>query len=430
MYVVERLIDTVVHLDYPKSKLQIQILDDSTDETLQISQKKARQYQQQGYDIAVLHRSDRSGYKAGALQNAIKYAKGEFIAIFDADFIPKPDFLHQTLPHFFNPKVGMVQTRWEYINKNHSLLTRIHAMFLDVHFSVEQAGRNASGYFVNFNGTAGVWRSSTIADAGGWQADTLTEDLDLSYRAQLKGWQFKYLENVGSPSELPPDMPSFKSQQFRWIKGGAETAKKILPQISRSSLPFSIKLNAFFHLLSSSIYIVVFFMAIMSVPLLLVKNQFIQGDYEKWGILFLISNFAIAYVYYTSAKARNGNKPPPLHKFLLLLPAFLCITLGLSLHNAMAALRGFAGEKTPFVRTPKFNIKSLDDAWRSKKYAAKKIKPSILLEGLAALYFLAAILYGLYNNIWDLIPFHLFAFLGFLVTFLHSIKHLRGVQTP
>jgi len=428
LYVVERLIDAVIQFDYPKEQLQIQVLDDSTDETVAISRAKVAEYQAKGYDIELLHRTDRTGYKAGALQAAMSSVKGEFIAIFDADFIPKTDFLLQTLPYFDDPNIGVVQTRWEHINQHYSLLTKVQAFFLDVHFTIEQTGRNVSGYFINFNGTAGVWRAKAIMDAGGWKADTLTEDLDLSYRAQLKGWTFKYLEAVGSPSELPADMRAFKSQQFRWIKGGAETAKKILPSVIKSDLPFSIKFNAFFHLLSSSVYIIIFILCFLSVPLLLVKNQYLDFEYIHYGSIFFVSNIAVAYVYFIATKYRAVDKSKVWKKFAYLLPIFLVITMGLSLHNALAAIRGLWGEQTPFIRTPKFNLMNVKDVWHDKQYTSQHIDWVTMLEGVLAIYFLGGIVYGIYTGVLALLPFHLLAFAAFLSIFWYSIKHAKVVM--
>lgn len=425
LYVVERLIDTVVQFDYPKDKLEIQVLDDSTDETLEISRNKVLEYQSKGFDITLLHRTDRTGFKAGALQAGMKQAKGEFIAIFDADFVPKKDFLQKTLPYFADPKIGVVQTKWEHINKDYSVLTKIQALFLDVHFSIEQLGRNSAGYFINFNGTAGIWRKTTIESAGGWKADTLTEDLDLSYRAQLKGWKFKYLEGITSPAELPADMRAFKSQQFRWIKGGAETARKILPDIVKADLPFSTKVHAFTHLLSSSVYIIVFLTAFISVPLLFVKNQYIQYEYDNFGAIFLLNTIALGFVYATSVKHLKNR--PTWKTFCWLLPAFLSITLGLSLHNALAAFRGLIGEKTPFIRTPKFNLANVGDAWQDKKYVSREIDFLTIVEGFFALYFLSAIIFAFVTGSFVLLAFHLIAFFGFSATFIYSISHAKVI---
>lgn len=422
MYVMERLIDTVAAFDYPKSRLEIQVLDDSTDETLEISRKKVEEYKAKGFDISLHHRVDRSGYKAGALQKGTAKCKGEFIAIFDADFMPHPDFLQRTIPYFDDDKVGVVQSRWEHINDNYSLLTRVQAFFLDAHFTVEQKGRNASGYFINFNGTAGVWRKATIADAGGWQADTLTEDLDLSYRAQLKGWNFVYREEVLSPAELPADMHAFKSQQFRWIKGGAETARKLLPQVFRSKFPFSVKLNAFTHLLSSSVYVLIFLLVAVSIPLLFVKNTYFDTPYIHYSTPFLLTTVAVAIMYFVS----SGSKVYKLKGFLnylLMLPLFLIVTMGLSLHNALAVLRGFSGEKTPFIRTPKFNLMEKSDNWQAKKnYVSRKLDWLTLLEGGMAVYFLIGIAYGIRNMDFSLMPIHIMAFFGFSIVFYYSMR--------
>ncbi len=422
MYVVERLIDQVAKFDYPKERFEIQVLDDSTDETVDISRKKVEEYAAKGFNISLQHRVDRKGFKAGALQEGMKVCKGEFIAIFDADFLPEPDFLKNTLPYFQDERLGVVQTRWSHINKEYSLLTRVQAFFLDAHFTVEQAGRNSQGYFINFNGTAGVWRKATIEDAGGWQADTLTEDLDLSYRAQMKDWLFLYLEEFLSPAELPADMKSFKSQQFRWIKGGAETARKLLPQIVRSDLPFSIKINAFSHLLSSSVYLMVFLLVLLSIPLLLVKNTYIQSEYIHYGAPFFMSNIAMAIVYYASNKDKF-NKLSGVLEYLIMMPIFLLVTMGLSLHNALAVIRGLARERTPFIRTPKFNIVNNKDGWKNNKYLSAKIDIVTILEGLLACYFLFGVVYGFIIQDLSLLPIHLMAFIGFLSVFFYSVKH-------
>ena len=424
-YVVERLIEQVCKFDYPKDKLEIQVLDDSTDETLDISKNKVAEYQAKGFDIKVLHRTDRTGFKAGALQKGMQQCRGEFIAIFDADFLPEPDFLKLTLPHFEDEKIGVVQTRWGHLNKDYSILTRIQAFFLDAHFTVEQAGRFSQGYFMNFNGTAGIWRKATIIDAGGWQADTLTEDLDLSYRAQMRGWQFEYLDTVYSPAELPADMPSFKSQQFRWIKGGAETARKILPQIVKSDLPFSVKKNAFIHLLSSSVYLLVFSLVIISLPMLWFKNTFISMEYNQFGMPFLFSTIAIIFFFYAANKD-NFKEKGGFSNYILILPLFLITTMGLSLHNALAALRGLLKEKTPFIRTPKMNILDKKDSFKKKKYISRKIDKITILEGLLTLYFLGGLYLAFIKNDFSLFPLHLMAFLGFGIVFFFSVKHAKS----
>src|ERR687883_106700 len=254
MYVADRLIDAVCQLDYPRELLEIQVLDDSTDETRAVAEQAVRRNAAKGIDITYLHRTDRTGFKAGALEAGMKVAKGEFIAIFDADFIPSTDFLQRTVQFFSDPKVAMVQARWGHINQDYSLLTKVQSILLDAHFVLEHGGRNRSGHFFNFNGTAGIWRRAAIVDAGGWQHDTLTEDLDLSYRAQLRGWRFVYLPEIEAPAELPVEMSSFKSQQFRWAKGSIQVAKKMLPTILRAEIPFSVKMEAFFHLTNNFAY--------------------------------------------------------------------------------------------------------------------------------------------------------------------------------
>ncbi len=424
MYVVERLIDACIKMDYPKDKLEIQILDDSTDETVSISQNKVDQYKAQGFNISLITRTDRTGYKAGALQNGMEICAGEFIAIFDADFIPEPSFLKSTVPYFKSEEVGVVQTRWGHINKDYSLLTRIQAFFLDAHFTVEQSGRNLSGYFINFNGTAGIWRKKTIVDAGGWKADTLTEDLDLSYRAQMKGWRFKYLEDFISPAELPADIKAFKSQQFRWIKGGAETAMKILPSIRRGNQPFSVKVNAFTHLLSSSVYLIIFLAVLISVPVLFLKNSYLDFDYVRYAWPFIFSTLAVAFVYYVASVSTSKNKFKAFIEYAMLLPSFLIITLGLSFHNAVAVVRGLMGERTPFVRTPKYNILDNKDQWADKKnYVMKKIDWVTVLEGVLCLYFLSALIFAVQNNDYSLFILHFIAVVGFGYVFIYSIGH-------
>jgi cellulose synthase/poly-beta-1,6-N-acetylglucosamine synthase-like glycosyltransferase len=426
LYVVERLIDAIAAFDYPADKLEIQLLDDSTDESFEIARKKVEFYQQKGINIKQIRRPERKGFKAGALEYGLKEAKGEFVAIFDADFVPFPDFLKKTIPHFLlDDKIGVVQAKWEHLNKDYSILTKMQAFALDMHFTIEQQGRNAAGYFINFNGTAGVWRKSTIADAGGWKADTLTEDLDLSYRAQLKGWKFKYVENVVAPAELPTDMNALKSQQFRWNKGGAETAKKIGLRVINAELPLRIKLHAVAHLFNTTNYIFILITAILSVPLLFIKNQVIDFNYFKYASIFLMGSIAIAYAYYISTLQREKTMRKTLSVYLTRFPIFLAITMGMSLHNAWAVFRGWLGQQTAFVRTPKFNIVNGKDIWKNKKYTASKISPMVYLEGLFSLYFLTGIIMGFYYEDYGLLPFHMMAFSGFALIFYFSLKHSK-----
>ena len=426
-FVVERLIDNIVKLDYPKDKLEIQVLDDSTDDTLALTKKKVSYYQKQGFDIKVLARTNRKGYKAGALKDATPYAKGEFIVIFDADFLPEPDFIMRTLPHFSNPKVGVVQTRWGHINQNYSILTELQAFQLNVHFTVEQKGRETGDYLLQFNGTAGMWRKSTIEDAGGWEADTLTEDLDLSYRAQLKGWKIIFLEDTLSPAELPSEMIGLKSQQHRWMKGGAETAKKLLPQIWSSELATVKKIHATTHLLGSTVFLSVFLVGVFSVPLLFLINP-LAIDLSLMSI-FLVSTVLVAIVYYV-ANVRTAwsepNRLKAIFKFVFIFPVFLALSMGLSFHNSLAVIQGYLGRKSAFVRTPKFDIKKVSDSFRRSKYSNYKISKVTIVEGLLTLYFLYAIVAGIRMGNTSLIIFHSLLFMGYGTIFYFSIRHQRS----
>ena len=431
LFVVDRLIDNICALEYPKDKLQIQVLDDSTDNTLELTKKKVKEYRDDGFDIELIHRSDRTGYKAGALANGMKTARGEYIAIFDADFLPKKDFLLRTLPYFADTGVGVVQTRWEHLNRDYSLITKLQAFQLNVHFTVEQSGRQAADYLLQFNGTAGIWRAAAIEDAGGWEADTLTEDLDLSYRAQLKGWTIRYLEDVGSPAELPAEMNGLKSQQFRWMKGGAETARKMIPSVWRSPLSFSKKMHATIHLLSSTIFVFVFVVGVFSVPLtFMIKPLGIDADYFA---LFLIGLLTIAAVYYvgnarTTWKGENALRS--VLKFIFLFPLFLSLSMGLSLHNSVAVIQGYLGKKSAFVRTPKFNIKTIADTFSSGGgYLASRIPLTTVVEGILAFYFLVAIIAALYYDDTTFIIFHLLLTFGYGSICYYSIKHLRSTHS-
>lgn len=426
MYVVERLIDNIVQFDYPKDKYEIHVLDDSTDETVEITRKKVEEYKSKGFNIEQICRTDRTGYKAGALKEATKKAKGDFIAIFDADFLPRPDFLRSTMPQFKNPKVGVVQTRWEHINQDYSLLTRLQAMQLNVHFTVEQQGRQAGNYFLQFNGTAGIWRKETIDDAGGWEADTLTEDLDLSIRAQLKGWEIVYLEKFGSPAELPAEMNGLKSQQFRWMKGGAETAKKILPTVWKSHMTFGQKIHATSHLLGSSVFLFIFLVGVISVPLLFILSELQLGtDFLASFLIGMLAIIAVYYVANVQAELKKESYSKMLFKFIILFPVFLALSMGLSLHNSVAVLQGYRGKKSPFVRTPKFDIKGLADSFKKRKYLASKITWTTFMEGILALYFISAVAIGIYWEHYIFIIFHALLAVGYGVIFYLTVSHLR-----
>jgi len=424
-YVVKRLIEAVAELDYPKGRMEIQILDDSVDETIGIIDETAALVKQKGIDIDVVRRPERTGYKAGALAYGLKGCKGEFVAIFDADFIPKKDFLKKTVCFFKNPKIGMVQTKWEHLNQNFSFLTQLQAFGLDAHFSIEQSGRNSNGHFINFNGTAGIWRKTTIEDAGGWQSDTLTEDLDLSYRAQLKGWEFKYLENVGSPAELPAVMNALKTQQYRWTKGGAECAVKNLPKVfDNKELSWKTKIYASFHLLNSLVFVCILLTGVLSLPMLYIKNSFPKFDFIfQMASVFTLSFFFLAVFYWASQKEALKAKKLPFVSFILQFPLFLSIYMGLSLHNAIAVMEGYLGRKTAFVRTPKFNLVDKSDKWEGNKYIRKHVNPLTYIEMLLALYFVGAILVGVNMNDYGLLPFHIMLSGGFATVAIFSFMH-------
>jgi cellulose synthase/poly-beta-1,6-N-acetylglucosamine synthase-like glycosyltransferase len=426
LYVVERLIDCVAQFNYPKSRFEIHILDDSTDETVAIVKRKVEEYVAKGFQIRQIQRENRTGFKAGALKEGMKHAKGEFIAIFDADFLPNPDFLKRTLPYFASSEVGVVQTRWEHINEDYSLITKLQAFQLNVHFTIEQSARQLADYFLQFNGTGGVWRRKAIEDAGGWEADTLTEDLDLSIRAQMNGWKITYLEEFGSPAELPAEMNGLKSQQFRWMKGGAETAKKMIPKVWRSGIPLWKKFHATIHLLSSTIFVFVFIVGVLSVPALFLIEPL--GFNKNYFAIFLTGLLTIGAVYFVGNSRvawQSESIGKRILKFIFLFPIFLSLSMGLSLHNTVAVIQGYIGRKSPFVRTPKFNIQGITDSLRKKKYLAHKIPITTVFEGILALYFLAAIIAGIYCKDTAFILFHFLLMVGYGSICFFSIRHVR-----
>ena len=425
-YVVSRLIDNIVKLDYPRERFEVHILDDSTDETLQHSIEKSEKYTKEGYAVRVIHRTDRQGYKAGALREAMPVARGEFIAIFDADFLPPSDFLRQTIPYFADTDTAVVQTRWEHINQDYSVITQLQAMQLNVHFSIEQSGRQHSDCLLQFNGTAGVWRKKAIEDAGGWEADTLTEDLDLSYRAQLKGWKIVYLEAVGSPAELPAEMIGLKSQQFRWMKGGAENARKLLPKVWKSNLSVHQKIHATGHLLASSIFLFIFVAGTLSVPLLfLLKHLHFDPALLSISLIGMLSVVVIYYRANTQLSPPNDRKVRVIFKFFVLFPLFLALSMGLSLHNSIAVIQGYLGKKSAFVRTPKFNILSLSDTFKHTQYQSRKLPLTALFEGLLGLYFTAAVIAGFYTGTHAFLFFHVLLAIGFSTISWYSFRHLK-----
>ena len=424
LYVAERLIDAVAAIDYPAEKLEIQVLDDSTDETTDVIAEKVARLQERGINIRHIRRDSRTGFKAGALKHGLSLAKGEFIAIFDADFVPPKDFLLKVLPYFSNKEVGMVQTRWGHINSATSLFTSLQALALDGHFSIEQTGRNAAGYFINFNGTGGIWRKACILDAGNWQADTLTEDLDLSYRAQLKGWRFVYLEDVTSPAELPPVMSAFKSQQFRWAKGGAETARKNLKALFHSNHPFSVKWHGAFHLIYSFGFVSIIICAVLAVPILLIKEAYPQYNaFFKAGTV-LYACFFIYILHYLIAYIINarGTIAQRLLGFFLRFPLFVALFIGISFSNAFGIVQGYSGIKTAFIRTPKFNSNAVEKKLVSNKYSTVSISWMTIAEGLFVFYFLFGLIIALKLKNFAIVPFFLMAATGFSMVVILSLK--------
>jgi len=426
LYVVERLIETVSQFEYPREKLEIQVLDDSTDETVEVIAKKVAEVKARGIDIVHIHRTNRKGYKAGALEEAMDQAKGEFIAIFDADFLPNPNFLLETIPYFDSDEIGVVQTRWSHINKKFSLLTELQAFGLNAHFSIEQGGRNAAGHYINFNGTGGVWRKMTITDAGGWEHDTLTEDLDLSYRSQMKGWRFVYLENVTAPAELPVAMTALKNQQFRWTKGGAECFRKMSWRLfTTKGLKLRDRVHGLAHLFNSSVFVFILITALLSLPVLYIKVQSDKYDSILMiGSFFVLSTIFLSFYYWTSYKDKTRNVFVSFLRFLGRFLQFLTVSMGMSLHNSIAVIEGYLGIKSSFVRTPKFNIASGNIDWKTNKYVEKKINLVTLLEGALSLVFFGAMVYGFSNGEYGLVPFHFMLFIGFGLVFLFTIGQL------
>jgi cellulose synthase/poly-beta-1,6-N-acetylglucosamine synthase-like glycosyltransferase len=418
MYVVDRLIAAVCELDYPRELLEIQVLDDSTDETRDIAELAVRRYTAKGFNIKYLHRVDRTGYKAGALEAGLNQAAGNFIAIFDADFVPPSDFLMRTLPYFqTDPKIGMVQARWGHINQDYSLLTKIQSILLDAHFVLEHGSRNRSGCFFNFNGTAGIWRREVISDAGGWQHDTLTEDLDLSYRAQLKGWRFVFLPDLVAPAEVPVEMNSFKSQQHRWAKGSIQTCMKLLPQILRSKQPLSVKAEAFFHLSANFNYLLMSILSVLMFPSMYVRYS--MGWTEMMLIdipLFAAATLSFCNFYMVSQRELY----PDWKTRLKYLPFLMSIGIGLCVNNTRAVIEAMFGRQSEFARTPKYGIERDSDEWVGKKYHQTfGVQP--MVELALGLYFTATVFYALANGIYGTLPFLMLFQVGFLYTGLLSI---------
>src|SRR6266403_1595701 len=424
-YVVDRLLDAVCRLDYPKEKLDIQLLDDSTDETLEVARILVDRYAALGHPVTYLHRDNREGYKAGALAEGLKTAKGEFVAIFDADFVPPPDFLLKCIHHFTDTKVGMVQTRWTHINRNYSVLTEVEAILLDGHFVLEHSARSRSGVFFNFNGTAGMWRRCAIDEAGGWQHDTLTEDTDLSYRAQLQGWQFVYLQDVECPAELPVEMTAFKTQQARWAKGLIQTGKKILPRVLKSDVPAHTKVEAWYHLTANLSYPLMIVLSVLLMPAMIIR--FYQGWFQMLYIdlpLFMASTFSISSFYLVSQKELF---PKRWLRSLIYLPLLMALGIGLTITNTRAVLEALTGKQTAFARTPKYRVESKKDRVAAAKYR-RRLGWVPWLELLIGTYFALAVFYAIDNENYFTVPFLLLFVIGYWVTGLMSLLQGRFAE--
>jgi cellulose synthase/poly-beta-1,6-N-acetylglucosamine synthase-like glycosyltransferase len=410
LYVVRRLIESACAIEYPKDKLEIQVLDDSTDETVEIVDRVVKEMKAKGHNIHHIRRSSRKGYKAGALKEGLKIAAGEFVAIFDADFVPRKEFLMKTIPYFAtDPKMGMVQTRWEHLNNEYSLLTRTQAIMLDGHFVIEQHSRNQAGFFINFNGTGGVWRKSCIEDAGNWQADTLTEDLDLSYRAQLRGWRFKYLKDFTSPAELPADINALKSQQFRWTKGAIETSRKLLPLVWKSKMPMRIKIHSTFHLTNNFCYPFIILAALLNMPMTFIKHGGEFNTYFDVMSVFILA-FASSFMFYLYSQK---DVYEDWRRRMLLFPLFMGGSMGFAVNNTKAVLEGLFKYKTEFVRTPKYSIKEKKDSWKDKKYVGVKFSWVVIVEVLLSLYCLFGVFASFYYLEIAAIPFQILFSWGF-----------------
>jgi cellulose synthase/poly-beta-1,6-N-acetylglucosamine synthase-like glycosyltransferase len=417
IYVVERLLKSVSEIDYPQELLQIQVLDDSTDDTRELTASCVESLERRGFNVELIHRVDRTGFKAGALETGLASAESDFVCILDADFVPQPDLLQKTIHFFTDPKVGMIQTRWGHLNRGYSLLTRVQAMFLDGHLLLEQTARSRSGRFFNFNGTAGLWRRSCIEEAGGWQHDTLTEDLDLSYRAQLAGWKFIFLPDVITPAELPVDMNGFKSQQHRWTKGSVQTCKKLLPTIWRSPLPLTIKIEATAHLTSNFAYLLLACLCVLLHP----SSGGPQTGWTRMLLvdvpIFLTASVSVAVFYIC---AQRELHPRTWMKEMLLLPCLLALGVGLSLNNARAVLEAVFNHQSDFARTPKYGIERKSQPWRSCKYMPlKSLLP--IAEMAFGLYFTYFVWFAIQHGQFISVPFLAMFQVGFLYVSLSSL---------
>ena len=422
-FVIDRLIDAVCRIEYPSDLLQIQVLDDSTDETQHVAQVIVERYRALGHPIVYLHRTNRHGFKAGALDEGLKTASGEFIAIFDADFTPPADWLMRVIHHFAEPGIGMVQTRWTHLNRDYSFLTQVEAILLDGHFVLEHGARARSGVFFNFNGTAGMWRRVTIDEAGGWQHDTLTEDTDLSYRAQMVGWKFKYLQDVECPAEVPIEMTAFKTQQQRWAKGLIQTSKKILPRVFRSDVPLRTKVEAWYHLTANLSYPLMVVLSVLLMPAMIIR--FYQGWWEMLYIdfpLFLVSTFSISSFYLVSQKELF---PRHWYKCLLYLPFLMSLGIGLTITNTIAVMEALFGIQSAFKRTPKYRVQKKGEKSKGAAKYRKRLGLIPFIELLIGAYFALCIWYAVANENYFTIPFLLLFVIGYWYTGLLSLLQGR-----
>lgn len=421
-FVIDRLIESVCAIEYPREKLEIQVLDDSTDETREVARGIVERYAALGNPIVYIHRANRHGYKAGALDAGLKVAKGEFVAIFDADFTPPADWLMKVIHHFAEPEVGMVQTRWTYLNRDYSLLTQIEALMLDGHFVLEHGSRVRTGEYFNFNGTAGMWRRQAIEDGGGWQHDTLTEDTDLSYRSQMAGWRFKYLPEVECPSELPIEMTAFKTQQARWAKGLIQTSIKVLPLVFRAKTTWRNKLESVYHLTANLSYPLMIVMAAFLIPAMICR--FYQGWFQMLLIdvpLFAASSFSIGVFYLMSQRELYPND---WKKTFYYLPLLMALGIGLTVTNSKAVMEALFGIKSAFVRTPKYRVDAKGQKSQAAKYRSR-LKLAPWIELLLGCYFAAAIWYTFTNNNYFTAPFLILFVVGFWYTGLMSLLQGR-----
>ena len=423
LYVARRLITASCDIDYPRELLDIQVLDDSTDETISVARECVNELREKGFDIHYIHRLNRKGFKGGALANGLETAKGDFIAVFDADFVPQKDILQNTIHFFADKSIGMVQTRWSYLNRKYSFLTKIQAIMLDGHFVIEHTARNWSGRFFNFNGTGGVWRKEAIETAGGWQNDTLTEDLDLSYRSQLKGWKFIFLKDNLSPSEIPVEINGFKSQQHRWAKGSIQTAKKLLPQILKSKLPLKVKVEAFFHLTNNFSYLLMLMLSVLIYPSMVARINIGWFQMIITDVPFLlVATIGISFFYLCSQKEAYKDWKSR----LFYMPMLMSLGIGLSVSNSKAVLEAVFNKDTEFNRTPKYNIEKKKDRWLGKKYKVE-MNSLVIVELLLGIYFTFNIYFAFVNRIYVSIPFLMIFQMGyFYVAFLSLYQVVLG----